>query len=307
MSYPGPPPGAGVPPMSVCARHPDRPTGLACVRCGRPACPDCLRSAAVGFQCVDCVAAGQRDVRSARTAAGAKLSTGFTPIVTYALIAVNVVVFVITAVQSGSFVSNDRRSSLFDAWALWPPAVADGQLIRLIGSGFLHIGPLHLAVNMFALWIVGRDVERVLGRSRYLAVYLTALLGGSAGVMALGRLNEVTAGASGAIFGLFGALAVVLIRLRQSPGPIIAIILINIVISVSIPGVSLWGHVGGLVAGTAAAAGLLFVPGLLLGTRAMTKAARAIGWASVAAVASAAVVIIVVRIVQIRDLIGLWH
>ncbi len=79
----------------------------------------------------------------------------------------------------------------------------------VIGSGFLHIGPLHLAVNMFALWIVGRDVERVLGRSRYLAVYATALLGGSAGVMALGRLNEVTAGASGAIFGLFGALAVV--------------------------------------------------------------------------------------------------
>ena len=201
---------------------------------------------------------------------------------------------------------NDRRSSLFDAWALWPPAVADGQLIRLIGSGFLHIGPLHLAVNMFALWIVGRDVERVLGRSRYLAVYATALLGGSAGVMALGRLNEVTAGASGAIFGLFGALAVVLIRLRQSPGPIIAIILINIVISVSIPGVSLWGHVGGLVAGTAAAAGLLFVPVWVLGTPA-TRAARSIGWASVGAVALVAIVIIVVRIVQIRDLIGLWH
>jgi membrane associated rhomboid family serine protease len=124
--------------------------------------------------------------------------------------------------------------------------------------------------------------------------------------MALGRLNEVTAGASGAIFGLFGALAVVLIRLRQSPGGIIAIIAINIVISVSIPGVSLWGHVGGLVAGTAAAAGLLFVPGWVLGAQ-MTKAARAIGWASVCAVALAAVVIIVVRIVQIRDLIGLWH
>lgn len=304
MSHPGPRPGAG--PMPVCARHPDRPTGLACIRCGRPACPDCLRSAAVGHQCVDCVAAGQRDVRSARTVAGAKLATGFTPIVTYVLIAVNVVVFAITAVQSASIMGNDRRSSLFDAWALWPPAVADGQLIRLIGSGFLHIGPLHLAVNMFALWIVGRDVERVLGRSRYLAVYATALLGGSAGVMALGRLNEVTAGASGAIFGLFGALAVVLIRLRQSPGPIIAIILINIVISVSIPGVSLWGHVGGLVAGTAAAAGLLFVPVWVLGTPA-TRAARSIGWASVGAVALVAIVIIVVRIVQIRDLIGLWH
>ena len=305
MSHPGPRPGAG--PMPVCARHPDRPTGLACIRCGRPACPDCLRSAAVGYQCVDCVAAGQRDVRSARTVAGAKLATGFTPIVTYVLIAVNVVVFVITAVQSASIMGNDRRSSLFDAWALWPPAVADGQLIRLIGSGFLHIGPLHLAVNMFALWIVGRDVERVLGRSRYLAVYADGAarrFGGRDGAGSAqrgdrGRVRGDLRPVRRARGGADPAAA-------ESRGRSSRSSLINIVISVSIPGVSLWGHVGGLVAGTAAAAGLLFVPVWVLGTP-MTRAARSIGWASVGAVALAAVVIIVVRIVQIRDLIGLWH
>ncbi|WP_084436369.1 rhomboid family intramembrane serine protease, partial [Aldersonia kunmingensis] len=283
--YPNP---HGSQPLPGCVRHPDRPTGLTCVRCGRPACPECLREAAVGYQCVDCVRAGAATVRAPRTVAGATMSTGFTPVVTYALIAINVVVYAITVLQSGSVIENDRGSQLFRDWALWPPAVADGQLFRLIGSGFLHYGALHLAVNMFALWIVGRDIERVLGRSRYTLVYFVSLLGGSAAVMAL-ELNAVTAGASGAIFGLFGALGIILLRLRQNPGPIIAIIVINVVISVATPGISLWGHLGGLAAGTAAAVALLFVPGWLRpsGTPA---AQRVIGWSALAAVGLIALV-----------------
>jgi membrane associated rhomboid family serine protease len=289
--------------MPRCVRHPDRPTGLTCVRCGRPACPECLREAAVGYQCVDCVRSGARTIRQPRTVAGASMSTGFTPVITYALIAINVVVFAITALQAGSPVDNDRGSALFRAWALWPPAVADGQLVRLVGSGFLHYGPLHLAVNMFALWVVGRDVERVLGRSRYLAVYFISILGGSAAVMTF-ELNAVTAGASGAIFGLFGALGIVLWRLRQNPGPIVAIIVINVVISVATPGISLWGHLGGLAAGTAAALGLLFVPGWLR-PGGSPASQRAIGWASLGAVALLAVVVIVIRIATIRENLGL--
>ena len=256
----------------------------------------------MGFQCVDCIRADRQSVPAARTVAGATLRTRTTPVVTYALIAVNVAVFAITAAQAGGIVDNDR-SALFYSWALWPPAVADGQLFRLIGSGFLHFGPLHLAVNMFALWIVGRDVEQVLGRSRYLAVYAASILGGSAAVMVF-ALNSVTAGASGAVYGLFGALGVILLRLRQNLGPIVAIIVINLVISVATPGISLWGHLGGLAAGTVATAGLLFAPGWLRsGSKPGTQ--RVIGWAAVAVVCVIALVVIAVRISAIRQAIGL--
>ncbi len=159
------------PPQSVCVRHPDRPTGLACSRCGRPACPQCLQPAAVGQHCVDCVRDGNKNVRTARTVAGAPMTRSAKTPLTFALIAINVVIFGITAAQSGDLMSNFRGSSLADAWALNSLLVADGDVWRLLSSGFIHIGPIHLLVNMFALYIIGRDVELVLGRRRYLAVY----------------------------------------------------------------------------------------------------------------------------------------
>ncbi|TSD99226.1 rhomboid family intramembrane serine protease [Skermania sp. ID1734] len=311
MSYPGgfgPPPGgpnAGQPQPPVCYRHGDRPTGLSCNRCGRPACPECLREAAVGYQCVDCVRAGQQSQRPVRTAAGARVHAGFTPYVTYALIAVNVVVFAVTAIQAQSVWENDRGSSLFNSWALYPPAVANGDYVRLIGSGFLHFGPVHLLVNMFALWIVGRDVELVLGRWRYLGVYVVSILGASAAVMVL-QTNAVTAGASGGIFGLFGALAIILVRLRQSPGPVLVVIAINVIISVSLPGISIWGHLGGLVAGTLASVGALFVPVWLAHGRGLSgSVTRAIGWGSIVAIGVLCAVVIAVRIEQLRTQVPL--
>lgn len=281
-------------PMPGCVRHPDRPTALACVRCHRPACPDCLREAAVGHQCVDCVREGQRSVRPVRTVAGARQQRP-TPYVTYTLIALNVLAFAVTALQSRDVMNNDARSRLFYDWALVPQWVADGEVFRVIGSGFLHFGPIHLLVNMFALYIVGRDVEVILGRSRYLAVYFVAMLGGAAGVMALQPPTTATAGASGAIFGLFGAQAAILIKLKQSPGPVIAVILINVVISISIPGISLWGHMGGLAAGALASAGLLFTP-----TQEMdARQARTLGWIALAVVAVLTIAIIGVRVAQL--------
>ena len=246
--------------------------------------------------------AGQRDVRPARTVAGARRThSGFTPYVTYGLIAVNVIVFVITVVQSRSLMENQVGSKLFADWVLYPPAVAHGQLFRLIGSGFLHFGPIHIAVNMLALYIVGRDVEMVLGRARYLAVYAVSLIGGAALVLMM-QQGGITAGASGAIFGLFGAQAMVLIRLRQSPGPVLVIIGINVVISLSIPGISLWGHLGGLAAGTLAAGGLLFSH-RLFGADGQPGQQRSqiAGWAAVVAVALVAVILIAVRIEQLRN------
>ncbi len=245
------------PAPEVCVRHRDRPTGLRCNRCHRPACPDCLREASVGYHCVDCVAEAGRTQRYATTVAGAAPSGG--GLVIPLLIAVNVAVFVVTVVQAGSLGRNNT-AELFQQWALAPLAVADGDVWRLVTSGFLHFGPIHLALNMLVLWIIGRDLEAVLGRGRFLTVYLVSLLGGSAAVFALERVGSQTAGASGAIYGLMGALLMVLLRLRRSPGPALFIIGINVVITFTVPGISLYGHLGGLVFGTIAAAAMVYAP-----------------------------------------------
>ncbi|MPZ64300.1 MAG: rhomboid family intramembrane serine protease [Pseudonocardiaceae bacterium] len=245
------------PAPEVCVRHRDRPTGLRCNRCNRPACRDCLREASVGYHCVDCVAEGGRTQRYATTVAGAEPSGR--ELVIPLLIAVNVAVFVVTVVQAGSLGRNDT-AELFQRWALLPVAVADGDVWRLVTSGFLHFGPIHLALNMLVLWVIGRDLEAVLGRSRFLTVYLVALLGGSAAVFALERVDSLTAGASGAIYGLMGALLMVLLRLRRSPGPALFIIGINVVITFTVPGISLYGHLGGLVFGTVTAAAMVYAP-----------------------------------------------
>ncbi|MEU7763676.1 rhomboid family intramembrane serine protease [Nocardia sp. NPDC049190] len=277
------------PPAPTCVRHPNRPTGLACTRCGRPACAECLRPAAVGQHCVDCLRQDQRDVAPVRTVAGARTAVRPVPYVTYALIAVNVAVFAVTAAQAKSLLDNQRGSALFLDWVLYVPAVADGEWWRVIGSGFLHYGPIHLLLNMFALYVVGRDAELVLGRLRYLAVYLVSLLGGSAAVMVFAQ-NTVTAGASGAVYGLFGAITVILIRLRQSPNQMLILIGINVFISFSLPGISLWGHLGGLAAGTLATLGVLFLPQWLQARS--PEAARLIGWVAVAFVAIVALSVV---------------
>ncbi|NMI00524.1 rhomboid family intramembrane serine protease [Pseudonocardia sp. K10HN5] len=264
MSYPagppqpphpgGSPPGAG--PVG-CVRHPDRPTGLRCTRCDRPACPECLREASVGYQCVDCVAEGNRSVRRGTTMAGAEVAVR--PIAVPALIALNAVVFVLTVAQAGSLNAN-AAAPLFQQWSLIPGLAANGQWWRVLTSGFLHYGPLHLLFNMMALWLIGKDLEMVLGRARFLAVYVVALLGGSAAVMVFYPPNAQVAGASGAVFGLMGGLAVVLRRLRAPMGQVIGLIAVNIVLSVVLPGVSLIGHLGGLVIGSAATAALVYAP-----------------------------------------------
>lgn len=211
----------------------------------------------MGYQCVDCIAEGGRTQRHATTVAGARPSGR--DLMIPVLIAINVAVFAVTVVQAGSLGGNSA-SELFQQWALAPVAVADGDAWRLVTSGFLHFGPIHLAMNMLVLWIIGRDLEAVLGRSRFLAVYLVSLLGGSAVVFALEQVSSLTAGASGAIYGLMGALLMVLLRLRRSPGPALFIIGINVVITFTVPGISLYGHLGGLLFGTMAAAAMVYAP-----------------------------------------------
>jgi membrane associated rhomboid family serine protease len=232
-----------------------------------------------------------------RTVAGAQAARMPIPYVTYVLIALNTIVFAVTAGQSRSLVENTSHSALYVDWVLYPPAVAHGQYLRLIGSGFLHYGPIHLLLNMFALYVVGRSIEPVLGRVRYLVVYLVSLFGGSAAVMVFAR-DSLTAGASCAVYGLFGAITVLLIRARQNPNQMLILIGINVFISFSLPGISLAGHLGGLAAGTLAALGILFLPEWL---RAKSQEnARLIGWAAVAVVAVAALAVIVAGAIALR-------
>ncbi len=251
--------------LPACVRHPDRPTGLRCVRCDRPACPDCLREASVGYQCVDCVNEGNKTVRPARTVGGARQGGTRGLVVVPALIGINVLVFVITALQAQS-VTDNQRSTVFVEGTLIPGSVAAGEFWRLLTSGFLHFGnyggygPVHLIFNMFALWVIGRDLEVALGRIRFLVVYLLALYGGSTAVMLFGDPLSSVAGASGAIYGLFGGIAVVVFRAKMNPTPVLVLLGINIFLSITLPGISLLGHLGGLVVGALATAALVYAP-----------------------------------------------
>lgn len=259
---PGQPAGQvnGPPNLPGCVRHPDRPTGLQCTRCGRPACPECLRAASVGQHCVDCVAADQRTTRAPVTISGAR--PGRRPVVVQTLIAVNVLIFAVTAYQARG-VMDLEPSTLFRDWALFPIATRNGYWWQLITAGFLHVNPIHILMNMFALWVIGRDMERILGPARFTAVYLVGLLGGSVSVLLFGQVDSQTVGASGAVFALMGGLLVLVYRLKVNPSQVIGMIAINLVISVAIPGISLLGHVGGLVTGALLTAALIYLPARL--------------------------------------------
>ncbi|MFB9906579.1 rhomboid family intramembrane serine protease [Allokutzneria oryzae] len=241
-----------------CVRHPDRPTGLRCTRCERPACPECLREAAVGYQCLDCVNDGNRGVRRPVTVAGAELVSR--PIVAPVLIALNVVVFLITAVQSQSVMANYAGSDLFSEWFMRPILVAAGDWWRLVTNGFLHDGLAHIAVNMLALWFLGRDLELLLGRARFVAVYLLSLLGGSVAIMLFDDPMTAAVGASGAIYGLLGGLLVAVLKLKLNIGPVLGVIALNVVITFSVPNISFLAHAGGFVIGAALMAAMLYAP-----------------------------------------------
>ncbi|NTY61596.1 rhomboid family intramembrane serine protease [Mycolicibacterium sphagni] len=237
---------AGTP---TCYRHPDRPTYVSCARCQRPVCPDCMRSAAVGHQCVDCVAASANAVPQARTAAGGVLRAG-QPVVTYALIVVNVVMLVL------QMTSKNLEREL----VLWAPGVAGGEYYRLITSAFLHYGVLHLLFNMWALYVIGPSLEAWLGRLRFGALYGLSALGGSVLVYLLAPIGAATAGASGAVFGLFGATFVLAKRLNLDMKWLVAIIAANLILTFTVPTISWQGHIGGLVTGAGIAALFLYTP-----------------------------------------------
>ncbi len=249
--------GSGAQPgqAAYCYRHHDRQTGLRCQRCDRPACHECLNEAPVGYQCHDCVRDGRASVRQPTRARSMAAHYRTVGPVTAGLIAINVLMYVVTAVDARS-IQNNQYSEIFFQLAMWPPAVEAGELWRIVTAGFLHFGLVHLAVNMLSLWIIGRDLEVALGRVRYLAIYLLAGIGGSLAVLWFGAQNSLLAGASGSVFGLLGALGVVLVVTRQPLNGLIAVLVLNAVISLT-PGISLLAHAGGLVTGVFVALAVL--------------------------------------------------
>lgn len=229
-----------------CYRHPDRETYVSCSECGRPICGDCMTPAPVGQRCPEHSGRPQ-GVRRATAGARRTAFEGTGALVTKALIAVNIAVYAITAAQGAGL--NNPGGSLFFKWALFGPAVAQGDWWRLITSTFLHANLLHIALNMYFLWFVGSAVESALGRGRFLLIYLVSGLAGSAGALVVDP-TQVTVGASGAIFGILGA-ALVLERQHNYVlgGQAVMLIGISLVFSFAFSGISYGGHIGGLIGG----------------------------------------------------------
>lgn len=230
-----------------------------------------------------------------RADASAPQTHAWRPLVTYGLIAANVLAYLWSAQAAGSLMDN-HASRAFVKLALSPLTLLDDRWYAVFTSGFLHFGPIHLAVNMYCLYALGVTAERVLGRARFGAVYAVSLLAGSAAVLWLG-IDALSAGASGAVFGLMGSVLVLVLRMKMSPTSLLVVIGVNLVVSITVPGISLWAHVGGLVAGALTTAGIVYLPMLLPPARRSAATVSRLGWASVAAVAVIVVGVIAARFV----------
>lgn len=262
----------------ACYRHPKRETYVRCTRCDRYICPDCMRAAAVGHQCTECVREGNKTVRQARTVFGGQVSV--TPWATYVLIAVNVLVYLgelakpdlvdrlgslgigLIGPDGGIFVADGNVYGGFES-----VGVAYGEWYRLITSAFVHLLPTqggfgiaHIIFNMWWLWRLGRPTEEMLGRWRFVVLYLLAALGGSVlGYLVDPGMNAV--GASGAIFGLTAAYWIFMRRLGHTMYEANRLVLFSLIWLVVAAGFTSWqGHLGGLLAGGAIALAFAYAP-----------------------------------------------
>jgi membrane associated rhomboid family serine protease len=234
-------------PVETCYRHAGRETAVTCSNCGRPICPECMTSTPVGMRCPECA--------SQRTRARTISSVGTDPTLTYVLIGINVLVF-LGSLMSGATATGGSigGSSVISDGGLRGPAIADGEWYRLVTAGFLHAGFFHLFFNMFALYILGSLLEPAIGRLRFALIYFVSLLAGSFGALLL-EPDALTVGASGAIFGLLGA-AFIVARNRGMnimESGLGTWLVLNLVITFAIPGISIGGHIGGLLGGGLAA------------------------------------------------------
>jgi membrane associated rhomboid family serine protease len=240
-----------------CYRHPDREAYISCQRCERLICPECMRDAAVGFQCPECIDEGRKSVRAPRTITGGAISMK-AGAVSMALIGINVGAYLL------QLATQNTDSSLYQFGAMHGYSVADGDYWRLLTAAFLHAdnlptGVLHIAFNMYALYLFGPYVERALGTARFVAAYLTMAVASSVFVYWLTDPQIVTIGASGAVFGLFGLALVLLIRTGQDVRGLLVLLAINAFISLQ-GNISWQGHLGGFITGTLLGVALAYAP-----------------------------------------------
>lgn len=265
--------------------------------------------AAVGFQCPECVQEGMRQTRAAELPYGGR-RVADTRRTTVVLIALNLLVFAaallvrgladqlaltpggtcMSAADAGSYYPHAGAAacqSMSDGH--WVPGVAGGRWWQVITSAFLHTEPWHIGLNLLALWILGQNLEQVLGRARFLALYLVSALAGSAGVMWLADPDSSSLGASGAIFGLFAALALLVWKVRGNFRQVLYLLGINVVISL-LPGIAWQAHLGGFLGGLAAAAIIVFAP---------KPNRHALQWAGLAVFTALVIALIALRAVQL--------
>lgn len=258
---------------TVCYRHPDRRAAVGCQRCDRPVCPDCMRSASVGFHCPGCVSQGGQRVYRARDLRPGRQAT-------VSLLVLNAVLFVGQMGTQGGLLDGGLTG-----WGrLWGPQVADGEYWRLLTSGFLHANLPHILFNSWALWIFGPLVEQLFDRWRMLGIYLAGLFGGSALVM-LFDWGSPTLGASAAVLGLGGAMVGSMtargVSLRSNN--LVGILVINLLLPLVFPRISFWGHLGGIAAG--------FLAGYVVSVLRQRRAPAATTTAALAAVVVALAVL----------------
>ncbi|MEK6276763.1 MAG: rhomboid family intramembrane serine protease [Actinomycetota bacterium] len=229
--------------MAVCYRHPDRETGVSCSNCGRPICADCMTSTPVGMRCPEC-ARQRTKVRTGTSAFGRAAGAP----ATFVLIGISVVAFL--AELAGGVGGLEGGGPVITDFGVFGPAIADGEWYRIVTGTFLHAGPIHLLFNMFALYILGTFLEPSLGAARFTALYVASMLAGSLGVVVLEPVTN-SVGASGAVFGLFAA-AFVIARgrgMEQIATQLGALILLNLLITFTVPRISIGAHLFGAGAG----------------------------------------------------------
>jgi len=232
----------------VCPRHPDRVSYVRCQRCGQPVCPECMRSAAVGVQCVGCVKENHRAVAATRrNAIGARAIAR--PTVTFTVIGLCAAMFGLQMIVGSAWTAR---------FAFWP-AIGALEPWRFLTSAFLHSTGFmgHILFNMLAFWQCGNLLERVLGHARFATLCLVTALGGSVGYLLLAggptsaAWGTPVVGASGMVFGLFGALIPIMRKAGNSARQIWGLLAINAVLGFIVPGIAWQAHLGGLLVGMA--------------------------------------------------------
>lgn len=277
----------------VCYRHTDRETWIRCQRCDNPICPDCMTPASVGFQCPSCVKDGAKSTRTGRLPYGGERSAN-PALTSFVLIAMNLAVWI--AIRA-----DDTLGGLADTLSLLPASsfyeqaglridvdgVSGGAYWQIITSAFSHVSVTHIAFNMVALYFLGPQLEAVLGRARFLGLYLVSALTGSLAVMFLSDPHSQTLGASGAIFGLLGALLVVGLKIKADVNQILVWVGISVAFTVFASSYISWqGHLGGFVGGAVVALMYVYSP----------KANRPVyQWTGLAAITAISIALIAFR------------